>query len=220
MKLFIDIETIPSQKAWVRDEIAKKITHPARMSKPETIKKWEEESKESEIEEKLLKTSFDGSVGEIICISYAVNDEKPKSIGRTLNGSEADLLEDFDDCIASAFQVLKTKPMWIGHNICEFDLRFLWQRYKVNKVKHAMMIPHAAKPWSNEVFDTYYEWSGSKSKGFGSLDSLCKIFGLKQKGNFDGSMVWDAVKNGEYDKVFDYCNDDVERVQELYKLIK
>ena len=33
----------------------------------------------------------------------------------------------------------------------------------------------------------------------------------------DGSKVWDAVKNGEIDKVAEYCRDDVDKLRQIHK---
>jgi len=220
MNLFIDIETIPAQVEWVKKEIAVNVSPPGNIKKPESIEKWMSENKESAINNALLKTSFDGSIGEIICISYAAGDMDSVCIGRKLGESERDMLLCFNEEINNLFLLTKTPPVWIGHYICDFDLRFLWQRMKINKIENHIFIPHNSKPWSDNVFDTYYEWSGTQSKGFGSLDSLCKIFGLKQKGDIDGSKIWQAVQDGRYGEIYEYCNDDVDRVRDLYNLIK
>ncbi len=58
-------------------------------------------------------------------------------------------------------------------------------------------------------------WAGAK--GTISLDNLCKALGIEGKKGFDGSMVAEAWKNGEFDKVTEYCRDDVVRVREAYK---
>ena len=39
------------------------------------------------------------------------------------------------------------EPIWIGHYITGFDLRFLWKRFIVNRIKPAVRIPYDAKPW-------------------------------------------------------------------------
>jgi len=221
MNLFIDIETIPTQLDWAIEEIRAKIKPPGNIKKPESIQKWMDENASVEANKAIHKTGFDGSISEIICISYAVDDSAPKCIGRKLGESEKDMLESFflsasNDLSALSKQAINS-PTWVGHYICEFDLRFLWQRMIINKANSCgLMPPKNAKPWSDNVFDTYFEWSGAKSKGFGSLDSLCKIFEIEGKGDIDGSKVWQYVKDGKYEEVFEYCNEDVKKVQQLH----
>ena len=65
------------------------------------------------------------------------------------------------------------------------------------------------------VFDTMVQWGGMKPGG--SLDKLCRALGMPGKNGFDGSMVWDAVKAGEFAKVQAYCVEDVEKVRAIHK---
>lgn len=81
MHLYLDIETIPGQRPGLRDEIAAKILPPGNISKPETIAAWEAEKKPDLVEEAFRKTSFDGSVGHICSIAYAIDDGEVDGIG-------------------------------------------------------------------------------------------------------------------------------------------
>lgn len=81
MHLYLDIETIPGQRPGLRDEIAAKITPPGNISKPETIAAWEAEKKPELVEEAYRKTSFDGGVGHVVSIAYAIDDGEVDGIG-------------------------------------------------------------------------------------------------------------------------------------------
>jgi len=105
---------------------------------------------------------------------------------------------------------------WVGHYITGFDLRFIWQRCVLNRLKPVPRIPYDAKPWSDSVFDTCIEWKGN-GKSSGSLNALCKAFGLEGKGDIDGSKVYDEYLAGHYQNIIDYCKDDVHKVRELHK---
>jgi len=221
MKLFIDIETIPTQREDLRQLI--EVKAPGNYKKQESIDKWIEDNHETEFDKLWRKTGLDGSQGEIICISWATEDNKPKVVKRDLGESEEVLLAEFffelaKDLVDQNSDYL-IQPRWIGHNICDFDLRFIWHRCVVNNVKPRIHIPYDAKPWSNKVFDTLYEWKGNNKAG-GSLNKVCKILGILEKGDIDGSKVWDYVKEGKVDEVAEYCKDDVRRVQDLYKRMK
>jgi len=221
--LFLDIETIPGQASWVREEIARTIKHPGQMKKAETIAKWKIEQKPAAIDAAWEKTGLSGALGEIICISWALDDRPVKTVRRDLGGSEAVLLADFfkqlenDLLEGSNLSVHPSVPMWVGHNITGFDLRFLWQRCIVNKVKPRVEIPVSAKPWDSSVFDTITEWAGFKSSGGGSLTAVCKALGIEDNDTIDGSQVWENVKAGNVDIVVSHCEMDVEKVRQVHK---
>ena len=50
-----------------------------------------------------------------------------------------------------------------------------------------------------------------------SLNKLCQVLNIEQKGDIDGSKVWQAVQDGRIDEVAEYCSKDVERVRAIYK---
>lgn len=214
MNLYLDIETIPGQHAWIKDRIAETIQPPGNIKKQETIDAWNEEKKPGAIEEQFRKCGLSGTVGEVIAIGWAFNDEPISAMCRTLNEPEADLLQTFFEAVHNVTEL--RRPTWIGHYITGFDLRFLWQRCVVNKVKPAVPIPYDAKPWSEEIFDTKHEWTGTQG-GHGSLDEVCLAMDIPGKDGFDGSMVYDAVINGEYERIRQYVADDVFKVRELHK---
>lgn len=213
-KIYIDIETIPGQAEWIKEESDSKVSHPGNMSKQETIDKWWKENGAEAIDSAWRKTALDGSRGEIICISWAINDNDPIAVYRdSINDSEGAMLTEFFAHMRSA----SLNNQWIGHYITGFDLRFLWQRSVINQVKPTIKIPYDAKPWSDNVFDTKIEWSGMQSTGTGSLDSVCRALGYKGKGDIDGSKVWDYVKEGRIEEVVEYCKDDVIKARLLHK---
>ena len=222
--LYIDIETIPGQAPWVRDLVASKVSHPASMSKPETIAKWEAEQKDAAIEEKWLKTSFDGALGEIVSIAWAIDDGDVQVVCRDLEGSEAEMiakaLRQISDSLTDSIGRI-VKPTWIGHNLTGLDIRFIWQRCVINKVRPYLDIPVNAKPWGNEVFDTMVEWSGGRNGGgVCSMNDVCLALGFDGKGDMDGSQVWPAMKEGRHAEVAEYNRQDVERTRLMYKRMR
>lgn len=222
--LTLDIETIPGQAAYIREDIAETITAPGQYKKQESIDKWLAENKEAAIDEKWRQTALNGSLGEVICIGWAIDDDKPKSVQRSLEQSEASVLCQFFGNLAaelgSSRNGTQNSPdLWVGHNHTGFDLRFIWQRCVINKIKPSITIPISAKPWDGLVFDTMVEWRGIGAKAGGSMKAVCKALGIEGKGDIDGSMVWDYVKDGRIDEVAKYCREDVERTREIYNRI-
>jgi predicted PolB exonuclease-like 3'-5' exonuclease len=179
-----------------------------------------------EILEKWRKTSFDGGFGHICCIGYAIGDSEPVTIaipGQDHEFNEIRIITMFYDVLRDSFNASQSmNPVFVGHNIIGFDLRFLFQRSVVLGITPPSFIPFDAKPWSDHVFDTMTKWAGASNRV--SLNKLCEVFNMPLKGaefdeEFDGSMVWDAVKSGNIDKVATYCAGDVYRTREIYKRI-
>ena len=221
MNLFIDIETIPSQRKDAKAGID--VSAPANYVKTETIEKWEAEKKPALVEKEYQKFGLDGALGEIICIAYAFDNEEPLVIGRKVGEPEGDMLSNFMIALNNRKFAGLGRPetfKWIGHYITGFDLRFIWQRCVVNGIKPMVNIPIDAKPWETDlVFDTMTQWTGIKKSGTGKLDKICKALGHKGKDGLDGSKVWEYIKAEKYDEVFDYCKDDVEMTRFLYNRI-
>lgn len=221
MHIYLDIETIPGQAPGLKNEIARGVSPPANYSKPETIAKWEAETKPGLIEETWRKTSFAGDRGEVICIGWAVDDAPAETLTRTLSSPEAWLLGEFFGAVHRAIEASHGRvPRWVGHNVRDFDLRFLYQRAVVLGLRPPFALPHDARPGSEFVFDTMTAWAGWGGRV--SLARLCTALGLPAKGSeigeeeMDGSRVWDMVKAGRLDDVAEYCRGDVERVRLLH----
>jgi len=223
--LFLDIETIPGQQPWIKERVAETVTPPSNMSKPETIEKWEREQKPDVIEDKWRKTSFDGALGEIVSIAWAIGDnEVSVSYRESLNDSEADLLQFALDRIATDAQesVGARRLQWVGHNLVNFDLRFLWQRCVINGVQPPISIPYDAKPWNETVFDTMTEWTGvGQGRGVCSMDDLCRAMGIESHvHDIDGSQVWDYARDGRMREIAEYNMDDVRKTREMWRRMR
>lgn len=221
MHVYLDIETIPGQQPSIKDEIAGTITPPGSMKKPETIAKWEAEQKPAAIEAAWRKTSFEGDRGEVVCIGWAVNDRPVQSLCRSPAESEGALLGAWFSEIQAAIRTEHGRlPVWVGHNVREFDLRFLFQRAVVLEVPPPFRLPHDVRPGADCVYDTMNAWAGWGGRV--SLDRLCRALGVALKGSeigedIDGSKVWDFVEAGRLQEVAAYCRADVERVREIHR---
>src|SRR3989344_8398352 len=112
MNLYLDIETIPArqeQHSILKEIHAKKLADGKKVS--------------DDFEQYLAATSFDGAFGCIICIGYAV-DDNPVEI---ISGDEADILREF-------WKIAKDQRKFIGFNLMDFDLRFIYQRSVIHGV--------------------------------------------------------------------------------------
>lgn len=199
-KLFFDIETIPAgddrlpvlQKLYEKSE-AKRVEKASFRAKPLTFEEYRD------------KTGTNGAFGRIVCLAYAIDDEP---VG-CLTGDERDILAKFWD-------MAKTTELFIGHNIIEFDLKFIYQRSIVLKVKPTKDLSFA-RYRHDVIFDTMCEW-GKWGKNGDSLDVLAHALGIpSSKEDLDGSKVWPYYQEGKIDEICEYCKRDVAVNREVYK---
>ncbi|NNI55757.1 ribonuclease H-like domain-containing protein [Pasteurella multocida] len=210
MKVYIDIETIPTQNHDFQAYVYETLKAPANYKDPEKISAWLEEGRM----EAVNKTSLDGAFGEIVAISVAINDEPIQTFYREDWQSpdrEWDILTRFNCYLIEKANKCKTVPIFIGHNLTKFDGLFIWHRHIINGVKPYYKIDN------RNTYDTMLEWCGYNREKSPSLDKLCKVLGIEQKGDIDGSKVWDFVQAGKINEVAEYCAKDVERVRKIYK---
>lgn len=231
----LDIETIPTQRTDVLGYFAKtvgkdtaeklaNIKAPANYKDAEKISDYIESAKaallaneESSINEAISKTSFDGAFGQVVCIGYQLNEYSEPTTIHSLD--EAYVLNEFNNLLHDNIKptdVLSTSI--VGHNVANFDLRFLMQRYIVNGIRpHALIVRAAqAKPWESEkVFDTMTQFVGVGNRI--SLDKLCMALGIEGKGDISGADVWPMVQAGKLDEVAMYCKHDVRITNNVFK---
>ena len=213
MLITFDLETLPTNDMQVIAEISASIKPPANYSKQETIVKWFEENGAQAIKDAVAKTSFDGMYGRIACIGFT--DDDKTVLATSQDHSEGDAIQLFFDFVGSFdYQIT-----FCGHNVHGFDLPFLKHRAIILGIKPPAQLLHAmsAKPWDNCIADTMLMWSSDPHKR-GSMDRLCKAFGIQGKDGFDGSMVAETWPV-DPQKVIEYCKDDVERTRKIYKRI-
>jgi len=198
-KLFIDIETLPADES--KHGILKEI-YDYRLSKG----KGPEES----FEEYAEKTNFDGAFGRILCISIAFDNEPAEC----LTGSEEEIIKNF-------WEIARDVNMFIGHNIFDFDLKFILQRSVVLGIKPSKDSRDLsfARYRSYPIYDTMYEWSKWSMQNKIGLDTLAKALEVKssKEGGIDGSKIHQYFKDGKLQEIYDYCNADVETTRAIFK---
>lgn len=240
MNLFLDIETIPTQRPDIMAEIREELTvekeakiaaiaPPGNYKKQETIDEWLaneapkiaakiEADFEQNVDAAYRKTALDGAFGQICVIGWAVDaDAVQRHYVRDLSlEEEAALLTSFMKWHDESDSMMTTV---VGHHVSGFDLRYMAQRCMVHGIRPATVISRsaAAKPWETDrVYDTMVQWSGAGNRI--SLDKLCKALGVvSPKSEITGANVWDYIKAGKIAEVADYCVSDVEAVRRVHK---
>lgn len=195
MKLFFDLETIPAsddfREAAIESERGK--------FRNKDI---------AEDDEALFRMSaLSGNFGRIFCIGYAQDDEPTQII----KGDENQILNQW-------WKVAKNARKFIGHNIINFDIPFLYKRSIINKCSPSQMLP--VKNFETEnIFDTDKQWNRWVYNSSIKLHHLAIALGLpssKQDG-IDGSQVYDFYLAGKYEEIYEYCKRDVKLTRDIYK---
>lgn len=206
-KLFLDIETLPAAD-----------------DKLETLRmlfdKKNPEFDQEKFDEFLQKTNFDGAFGRILCIGYAVDDEEPKNFYNENN--EKKTLQEFWDLV-NALSIAPRNAqypdyglLFVGHNVMDFDLRFIYQRSIALGVKPAYEISFA-RYRNYPIFDTMKEWVRWSNNGVG-LEYLALALGIPSpKDGIDGSQVAEFYKKGKVNDILEYCKRDVSTTRDMYR---
>ena len=198
MKLFLDIETLPAPGD--KMEMIKQFWEDSCKKNGNPIKKGS-----NDFDTFFRNTSFQGEFGRILCIGYAC-DGQPVDC---LVGEEKQILEKF-------WGIAKDASRFIGHNILDFDLRFIYKRSVILNVRPSRELSFA-RYRSDPIFDTMKEWEKWGSQGV-SLHKLSLALGLsspKEEG-IDGSKVYDFFLAGKADEIAKYCMRDVEATRNVY----
>jgi len=201
-KLFLDIETIPADES--KYEILKEI----HARKLERHKNGPGTKPPETFEEYLESTGLDGAFGRICCISYAFDDEPVE----TLFGEESQILIKF-------WKVAEKVDLFVGFNLLDFDLRFIFQRSVILGVKPSRQISFA-RYRSDPIYDIMWEWSKWSNTRV-SLDTLAKALGIPSSkgGEIEGRNVAQAYKSGRLKEICEYCAKDVEVTRAIYKRV-
>jgi hypothetical protein len=207
--LYLDIETIPADDAQceaLRYLYERKLE---KQRKKNTGKNGEMNGAAfgvvEDFEQFLLSTSFDGAFGRILCIGYAVDDGPTGAFF----GDEREILTQF-------WELARDASLFVGHNVMEFDLRFIYQRSVVCNVRPSVNLPFA-RYRNNPIYDTMKEWVKWSNTNVG-LEHLALALGIPTpKEGIDGSQVFDFYQAGKLDVIVAYCKRDVETTRAVYK---
>jgi hypothetical protein len=204
--LFLDIETIPADNAQ-RETLAYLFE---RRQEKKRKKNGVGEGGDAglateDFEQFLLGTSFDGAFGRILCIGYAVNDGPTQALA----GDEHTVLTGF-------WELARDASLFVGHNVMDFDLRFIYQRSIVCGVRPSVNL-HFARYRSSPIYDTMKEWVKWSYNNIG-LEHIALALGIPSpKDGIDGSQVFAFYKAGKVDEIVEYCKRDVETTRAVYK---
>jgi len=208
-RMFLDLETIPPA-----EEHFKTVLYLCKKKYAKEYKKKDIDKDASKItqdspefDEFLRSMSLDGSFGRILCAGYAINDDAVKVICNDEN--ERKTLEEF-------WKIAEKMDLYVGHNIIDFDMRFVIQRSVVHKIKPPKYISFA-RYRNQPMYDTMYEWAQWAYGNKISLEQLALALGIPSpKDGIDGSQVYDFYLDGKIDEICDYAGRDVDTLRNIY----
>jgi 3'-5' exonuclease len=158
--------------------------------------------------ELLKKLSLSAVTAKIICICYAVEPPVGCEV-QALQGEEMEIINAFWKLAADC-------NLFVGHNILDFDLRFIYQRSIIHQIKPSRDLPFA-RFRNAPIYDTMQEWS-KWGREHASLDTLSKALSIPSpKESLDGSKVYPYYRAGKLAEIVEYCKRDVDSTRQVYR---
>jgi predicted PolB exonuclease-like 3'-5' exonuclease len=186
---YLDIETVPTDRSLEESGLLQ-----AQMQLDEA--------------ELIKKLSLSAMTAKIICLCYAIEPPTDSEV-QVLEGDEIEILKNF-------WQLAADCDLFVGHNILDFDLRFIYQRSIIHQVKPSRDLPFG-RFRNAPIFDTMHEWS-KWGREHASLDLLSRTLSLPSpKETLDGSKVYPYYRAGKIADIIDYCRCDVDSVRQVYR---
>ena len=187
--LFLDIETVPTEESLRNSGL---LEAQILLNEAEILK----------------KLSLSAVTARILCLAYAV-EPPPDSPVEVIHGSEREIIQEF-------WRLAGDMDLFVGHNLLDFDLRFIFQRSVIHQIRPSRDISFA-RYRSAPVFDTMHEWTKWGRPPI-SLDLLSRALGIPSpKECLDGSKVYPYYRDGRLPEICDYCKCDVETVRQVYR---
>src|SRR5688572_15853802 len=110
VEIFLDCETIPTQRADIQARMVSGISPPGNYKKPESIAQWWASEGDAKRSEAIHSTALNGTWGEVICIGLAINDEPVEVFSHV--GSECTLLENFGIALEKRAALASRSNTW------------------------------------------------------------------------------------------------------------
>lgn len=187
--LFFDIETVPTEQSLQHSGL---LEAQMQLDEAEIIK----------------RLSLSAATARILCLAYALEPPADSPVA-VLGGDEREILQSF-------WKLATETNLFVGHNVLDFDLRFIHQRSMIHQIKPSRELPFA-RFHSAPIFDTMHEWS-KWGREHVSLDLLARALGIPSpKECLDGSKVYPYYRAGKLAEICEYCKCDVDTVRQVYR---
>ena len=186
---FMDIETVPTDRSLEENGL---LEAQLQLDEGDVIK----------------KLSLSAATAKILCLCYAIEPPVGSEV-QVLEGDETEIIKEF-------WKLAVDCNLFVGHNILDFDLRFIYQRSIIHQIKPSRELPFA-RFRSAPIFDTMHEWS-KWGREHASLDLLSRTLSIPSpKESLDGSKVYPYYRAGKLADIVNYCKCDVDSVRQVYR---
>ena len=145
--------------------------------------------------------ALNAMTGRVVCIGMLIEENDGITEAMLVGENEREIVQDF-------WAAIKVADVIAGHNVLDFDLRFLQQRSWILGIEPSRTFD-ARRYYTKEVIDTlqlWTNWTGSK-KGV-TLDALALALSCGRKTG-DGAKVAQWWAERDIDSIKRYCRDDV-----------
>lgn len=156
----------------------------------------------------IKKLSLSAATAKILCLCYAIEPPVGSAV-QVFEGEETEIIKNF-------WKLAVDCNLFVGHNILDFDLRFIYQRSIIHQIKPSRDLPFA-RFRNAPIFDTMHEWS-KWGREHASLDLLSRTLSIPSpKETLDGSKVYPYYRAGKVADIVNYCKCDVDSVRQVYR---
>lgn len=215
--IYLDVETKPTSRADIQARLVEAVKPPGNYKSGEAIEKWWRENGEAQKVAAVGETALNGLWGELACIGWAI-DDGPVSV--TTATTEPELLGGWTSDLSAAVvaHLAPASPArwqerltWVGHNLQDFDIRFLWQRFVVKSVPLNITLPLGRYPQGPWIYDTMKEWCGYGK--YVKQADLELAFGLTRT---DPLKSGADVATADIASICAHCAEDVRLLREIH----
>ncbi len=172
----------------------------------------------------LLKTALSGDFGRILCIGYSDEQSGGSPMAGVLGWNAEAERFDLDEArmLTEFWNLMRgfnpARDRIVGHNIFDFDLRFILKRSRRYGIKPSVNLSFA-RYRSQPIYDLMCEWECWAFGAKVSLDRLAQIFSLptSKSDGVNGSKVFELFEQGRHQEIRDYCLRDVKLTRAIYR---
>lgn len=215
-KIFLDIETLPPAES-VREKLARELFDEHGVGEFAV----NEAEIEAEVENRFRDLALRGEWGRLLCIGLVIEEDGVvKHCGvlgrdretRRFHLDEARTLSSFWKLV-SGFS--EGRDLFIGHNLFDFDLLFLYKRSCIHRIKPSVNLSFR-RYQSRPVFDTMWEWTKWHHRI--SLHDLAQTFGIQspKESGVNGRSIYELYQQGRHEEIAKYCMRDVKCTREVF----
>ena len=154
------------------------------------------------------KGALDAMTGRVVCVGMLIDDGREAKEITFAGEDEARIITGF-------WNALKPGDAVVGHNVLDFDIRFLQQRSWILGIQPNRTLD-TRRYYTADVIDTlqlWTNWSGNK-KGV-TLDALGSALGCGRKTG-EGTRVAEWWAARDIDSIEKYCREDVQLTYRVF----